>query len=87
MRKTMNGGLPLPALSRPGQDEIDATSDGVRDYLAALEQRAQDLSEITSLLREMDVFPDMMMRIDALVRERREQSRAAEIELDPAPGP
>lgn len=87
MRKTMNGGLPLPALSRPGQDEIDATSDGVRHYLAALEQRAQDLSEITSLLREMDVFPDMAMRIDALVRERREQSKAAGIEEDLAPGP
>ena len=87
MRKTMNGGLPFPALDRPDQAGIDAAPDEVRDYLAALEQRAQDLSEITSLLREMDVFPDMAMRIDALVRERREQSKAAGIEEDLAPGP
>ena len=87
MRKTMNGGLPFPALDRPDQAGIDAAPDEVRDYLAALEQRAQDLSEITSLLREMDVFPDMMMRIDTLVRERQERSRAAEIEMDSTPGP
>lgn len=74
MARKLDGGFRFPAIDRPDQSEIDAAGNAVSTYIARVEQRAEDLSRITQLLREMDVFPDMLMKIDALVARRRAEA-------------
>lgn len=87
-----DGGLRLPEIAKPSQDDLDACPESVRAYVRSLETRRSDLSGIVRLLREMDVFPDMLNRMDRLVHRRIEEARAeaarkaCEVEARPSAG-
>jgi hypothetical protein len=63
--------IDLPCSQRPAEFEIRALPDDMRQYLEDIERNVEDLHTVVNLLREMDVFPDMLNRIDALQRERK----------------
>jgi len=61
----------LPEIERPENIEGEAP-EAVLDYVEQLERRIADLGNSADLLMQMDVFPDILSRIDTTVSEARD---------------
>jgi len=69
----------FPKLERPDNLE-GTTSEETLTYIEDLEQRVATLGAAADLLMEMDVFPDILSRLDGMV----EEARAAQASEDQA---